>query len=83
MSAAIAAVVVGGVAAAGGAYMSSKAAGAAADAAQAGTEASLAMQQKGLDFQMKIYEEQMSQVAALEDIFGPVRDNLAQYYNNI
>jgi len=83
MSGTITAAVVVAAGAAGAAYMSNKAASDAADKQAQGTAASLAQQQQGMDFQMANYEKNMQDVAQLEDIFGPIRDNLAKYYNNI
>jgi len=48
----------------------------------AGAEATR-IAQEGLDFQMQVYEEQMQGVAELESIFGPVRENMANYYNTM
>lgn len=36
-----------------------------------------------LEFQMQAYEDTMNNIADLEEIFGPMRDNIARYYNNL
>lgn len=48
-----------------------------------GTAEANRIAQEGLDFNMQAYEDTMEQLGALEDIFGPVRENLGKYYNSI
>ena len=80
MSAAIVAgVVVGGA----GMIGSSIAAGKAADAQRDGNKQAAASNQANLDFQREQYDKQMEDIGALEDIFGPVRENLGNYYKNM
>ena len=55
----------------------------AADASAAGTAAAQASAQAQLDFDTQRYEDQMSEVAGLEEIFGPIRDNLDKYYRDM
>jgi len=47
------------------------------------TQSANEIAEAGLDFNMQAYEDQMAQLSALEDIFGPVRENLSKYYNSI
>ena len=83
MSAAVAALAVGVVGTAGSMYMSNKASGAAADAAAQGSAEAALANANNLGFQKEQYESAMQDVADLEDIFGPIQDNMAEYYNNI
>jgi len=78
-AAAVAGIAIAGV----GAIASSQAAGKAADAQREGNNQANAMNQANLDFQKEQYNKQMQDVADLEDIFGPVRENLGNYYKNM
>ena len=75
---------VGGLVVAGaGMVASSSAANKAAGAQRDANGKAYAMDQANLSFQKKQYERQMEDVGALEDIFGPVRENLGNYYKNM
>jgi len=83
MGVAMSAALIGGATAIGGAVMSSKASGKAADAQASAAAGAQAMDQANLDFNMQQYEDHMSAVADLEEIFGPIKENMANYYNNM
>lgn len=83
MSVGIAAVAIGGVSAAYGAYQSSKASDRAADATRDAAAQSAAVAKEQLAFDKEAYNKQMGDIAALEEIFGPIRENLSAYYGNM
>ncbi len=60
-------------------YTGNKAAGAAKDASRSAQASSQAQ----LDFDVQRYEDQMNDIAELEGIFGPIRENLNKYYQNM
>ncbi len=74
---------VGALTSVAGMIGSNSASNAAADAqAQANADAH-SINQQNMDFQLQQYENNMADVSALEDVFGPVRDNISNYYNNM
>ena len=86
MSAAIiaAATVAGGVISGGASiYASQQASSAAADASKNATAAASASSAEQLAFNREQWEAQMADVADIEAIFGPVKDNLSKYYQNM
>lgn len=84
MSAAIAAGVVVGVVGAGASYAASEnAANSAANSARDGQESAERSAQAQLDFNREQWETQMAEVDALESMFGPIRENLNNYYQDM
>lgn len=67
-------------------YSASKSASASKDAtaaARASASEQAAVDRERLGFDMKAYEDQMQSIADLEEIFGPIRENLSNYYSNV
>ena len=83
MSAAIAAVAIGAGVSMYSASQSSKASAAQADAVRDGNRRSQELGQNNLEFQKGIYENQMAKVDEFESMFGPIRDNVNNYYKNM
>lgn len=86
MSMGIAATVIAGTGALSsmyGAYQSGKASDKAADATRDAAAQSAEVAREQLAFDKEAYAKQMEDIAALEEIFGPIRENLATYYSNM
>ena len=85
MSVSVAGVVgIAGVAVAGaGAYMSNANAKAAARDARDANGNALPMSASQLEWEKSKHAETMETIGGLEDIFGPVRENLGNYYKNM
>lgn len=62
---------------------SASASKAATAAASASASEQAAVDRERLGFDMKAYEDQMQSIADLEEIFGPIRENLSNYYSNV
>ena len=82
MSVGIAAAVVGAGATLYGVSKSASASKDATAAASASAAEQAAVDRERLGFDMKAYEDQMQNIADLEEIFGPIRENLSNYYSN-
>ncbi len=77
------AIVAGLSVAAIGAYTSSQSASAAAGAQNDANRSAAASSAANLAFQQQQYGDHMARVEELEDMFGPIRENLDNYYSNM
>ncbi len=83
MSASITAAVIGVGSAAYGASQSGKAAGKAAASSEAGMIMEMQARYQAASLIEGKYEETMADIGALEEIFGPIKENLSNYYSNM